>query len=118
MKKSLINAIKKLLTKLGAQELEGNNLVEVINNGADAIEGGGGSGIMIVSCDYETDTLNKTWTEIKDALSTSLVVIKYTESNEQHMVNSAGYDSRKQLYVVSTGEYIFTTSTADGYPSR
>lgn len=44
MKKSLINAIKKLLTKLGAEEIEGNNLVEVIDNGADAIEGGGGSG--------------------------------------------------------------------------
>ena len=42
MKKSLISAIKKLLAKLGAEEIEGNNLVEVIDSGADAIEGGGG----------------------------------------------------------------------------
>ena len=44
MKKSLISAIKKLLAKLGAEEIEGNNLVEVIDSGAEAIEGGGGSG--------------------------------------------------------------------------
>lgn len=37
MKKSLISVIKKLLTKLGAQEVEGNNLVDVISNGADMI---------------------------------------------------------------------------------
>lgn len=37
MKKSLISAIKKLLTKLGAEDIEGNNLVDVIDNGADAI---------------------------------------------------------------------------------
>lgn len=42
MKKSLISAVKKLLAKLGAEEVEGNNLVEVIDSGADAIEGGGG----------------------------------------------------------------------------
>lgn len=44
MKKSLISAVKKLLAKLGAEEIEGNNLVEVIDSGADALEDGGGSG--------------------------------------------------------------------------
>lgn len=44
MKKSLISAVKKLLSKLGAEEIEGNNLVEVIDSGADAIKDGSGSG--------------------------------------------------------------------------
>ena len=49
MKKSLISAVKKLLAKLGAEEIEGNNLVEVIDSGADAIEGGGAEPIESIT---------------------------------------------------------------------
>lgn len=53
MKKSLIVAIKKLFTKLGAENIEGNNLVEVIDKGADALNSGGGSGggVFVVTCE-------------------------------------------------------------------
>lgn len=73
MKKSLISAIKKLLAKLGAEEVEGNNPVEVIDSGADAIEGGGGSGgIFIVHEEYDKQAqksfLNKTFSEIDSAM--------------------------------------------------
>lgn len=69
MKKSLISAIKKLLAKLGAEEVEGNNLVEVIDNGADAIEGGGGSGgggivTLYFTYDNSTDKFNEAYKDI------------------------------------------------------
>lgn len=79
MKKSLISAIKKLLIKLGAEEIEGNNLVEVIDSGADAIEGqpGGGGSAYIVHRVQEANgitRLDKTWNEIKTALATNIVL--------------------------------------------
>lgn len=37
MKKNLINVLKKFFMKLSGQEPEGNNLIEVINNGSDAL---------------------------------------------------------------------------------
>lgn len=82
MKKSLINAIKKLFTKLGAQEVEGNNLVDVINNGADMIEGGVADDLffdIVVTYDGNSDyTANKTYAQITSAIqSDKQVRVKY-----------------------------------------
>lgn len=50
MKKSLISAVKKLLAKLGASEVEGNNLVEVIDSGAEAlVEAGDGNEVIYMA---------------------------------------------------------------------
>lgn len=88
-KSSLINAIKKLLTKLGAQELEGNNLVEVINNGADAIEGGGGSSVLFVRIYENPETheyeSNKTYAEMIAVLDAGgLVIINGFIAEKRH----------------------------------
>lgn len=67
MKKNLISAIKKLLAKLGAEDIEGNNLVEIIDSGADAIEGGGSSEPFVVTFTagtHNTVTSDKTHAEI------------------------------------------------------
>lgn len=80
MKKSLISAIKKLLAKLGAEEVEGNNLVEVIDSGADAIaNAGGGSEPFVVTFSGTTENDNalcdKTWEEIYNAYTTGNTII-------------------------------------------
>lgn len=77
MKKSLISAIKKLLAKLGAEEVEGNNLVEVIDSGADAIEGGGSSGGGVLICTDTEGTLDKTMGEIQTAYVSGRSIIIY-----------------------------------------
>lgn len=119
MKKSLINAIKNLLTKLGAQELEGNNLVEVINNGADAIEGGGGSGGALVVHDTN-DTLDKTFAEIKTAMNTSVIVL-YRDNTAYYLVSAYKEDSGNGRFVKfksfdELAKITFKTTEDNGYP--
>ena len=92
MKKSLISAIKKLLAKLGAEEIEGNNLVEVIDSGADAIEGGGGSGsnspfIFTITMtsqgkDVPTYSCDKTHTEIFNAAQNNAVICRLVDIHD------------------------------------
>lgn len=124
MKKSLINAIKKLLTKLGAQEVEGNNLVEVINNGADVIEGGGGSGgAFIVHGDTSGETpLDKTFAEIKTAMKTNVVVfIRPNDGTPYYLLNVVSdFTGERFVTFKSFDETIaaltFKTTEDDGYP--
>ena len=102
MKKSLISAVKKLLAKLGAEEVEGNNLVEVIDSGADAIEGGGGSGGGgLLICTDTNDTLDKTMGEIQEAFTNgTLVYIKI--NNKSCIVTSfqnVVYDPADHKYI-------------------
>ena len=71
MKKSLIEAVKKLLGKLGAEEIEGNDLIEVINNGANVITNTGSSYTPFIATftynvDTQTFTCDKTWAEISE----------------------------------------------------
>lgn len=86
MKKSLISAVKKLLAKLGAEEIEGNNLVEVIDSGADAIaEAGGGNIETVVITKLETGgrigvpewSCNKTYQEVYDLVNANSPVLAY-----------------------------------------
>lgn len=119
MKKSLISAVKKLLAKLGAEEIEGNNLVEVIDNGADAIEGGGGSGgTFVVTFSGTTAagnaTSNKTWEEISAADNAGKQIIfqygtegaglaVHTDNDRQNyyacMIFAANPNQEKQIFI-------------------
>lgn len=81
MKKSLISAVKKLLAKLGAEKIEGNNLVEVIDSGADAIaEAGGGDSVEYVTVTADTTgrstvySADKTFSEIGTLISAGKTV--------------------------------------------
>ena len=81
MKKSLISAIKKLLTKLGAQEVDGNNLVDVISNGADMITVNKAyidalaPFVITVTNNDGTFTGDKTDLQIKDAINNNRQII-------------------------------------------
>ena len=80
-KKSLITAVKKLLGKLGAEEVEGNNLVEVIDNGADALveQSSSDSEPFVVTFSGLTSkgdtTCNKTYNELSQVELKNMIVI-------------------------------------------
>lgn len=125
MKKSLIAAVKKLLGKLGAEEIEGNNLVEVIDSGADAIEGGGsGSGgnnnIEYVTITGVRNGPSVTWTADKtyqeiDALSYSGKTMYLKLAGERHDEVSIG---RLQKITSITGMPFVAPFVYDAYDLR
>lgn len=122
MKKSLISAIKKLLAKLGAEEIEDNNLVEVIDSGADAIEGGGSGGAFFVT--DNNNTLDKTWAEIYAASTSNIVVLRIgptlwymnviLHDGENYGVNFFSYVTKGRESGAS--EHIYFTQSETGYP--
>lgn len=80
--------------------------------------GQGGSNVLIVGMDMATHTLDKTWTEIKNA-DYPVVVIEADENTKQWMnILSAEYENG--LYTVHVtidgSAVVFATSSANGYP--
>ena len=67
MKKSLISAVKKLLSKLGAEEIEGNNLVEVIDSGGS---GSSSNPVVLEFATMDPYTVTTPIADIKTAIDT------------------------------------------------
>ena len=118
-KKSLIEAVKKLLSKLGAEEVEGNDLVEVIDNGAETLAEAGGGGMFIVTIANEIDlTLNKTWQEIYNAAQTNEVVLIRVEQQKITQNRMEFIDNNKGYIVEFSGDVQFVAVTANDYPTH
>lgn len=119
MKKSLITAIKKLFAKLGAEDIQGNNLVEVIDNGADALDngGGGGSSPLVVTFSGTTEggdaACDKTWAEIEEAFNNGRQIIAnyvYTVKDSNIVCTSlqvtTDMDRTDEVLTELLGEYV------------
>lgn len=96
-----------------------------LNHMEDGIAGAGGGGPLIVNIvkapDEVNNMLDKTWTEIHDALLTTGVVVLQRESDEGsdaitvNVLSQVIYDSEFGYLVIAASiEYL--SQTADGYP--
>ena len=87
VKKSLITAVKKLLGKLGAEEVEGNNLVEVIDSGANALANiNNNSNLFVVTFTEENKVFSadKTSSQIYDAFLSGKTIVGFEEVTKQY----------------------------------
>lgn len=126
MKKNLISVLKKFFNKLSGQEPEGNNLVEVINNGTKNLSNDSPSSGVFVVNENNSYTLNKTWQEIADALESQVVVIKTPTFGQTNY--SYGYcmgvfeDHGYSVTFTGVGQndslQQYIAETTDGYPMR
>lgn len=134
MKKSLISAVKKLLAKLGAEEIEGNNLVEVIDSGADALAEAGGEGGSILSISYtsvgqpphQTITLSESWYTISEALRNKVFCVIFGPLGVEIVTSVASNGSTNKVlhsmtypdYGSGVAYYEYAASSEDGLPYR
>ena len=88
---------------------------------ASSYFGGGGSGGGVLVVHDVNGTLDKTWQEIHDAFVAGSVRIQNVTGVIMNVKN-VGYSSREGEYSVMWDYYqtdnTYTTSSADGYPSR
>ena len=94
-------------------------LSDIIEQGGGG-GGGSGGGIVFVAEDA-AGVLNKTWSEIRTAMNTSIVIITSTNAEgitnpmSHALVSFAGENSGEfKLWNTNTGSY--TATSADGYP--
>lgn len=78
---------------------------------------GGGGGAFIVN-DVE-GTLDKTWQEIFDAMSTSVAFVSYKSETEiDYGIVEAAINGGSDEYTINAGAIgMYTTDSADGYPA-
>lgn len=104
--------------------LDGDEL-QMLNDSSSG--GGSGGGVMIVHESYDSQTntltntfvLDKTWQEIYDAMANGIVEIQGENPPSIAMILNAAYDTKAGSYDVYLAEIgWYTTSSADGYPSR
>lgn len=121
---SILEALKKLITKKGVTA-NGSNIAEVISNYADAEIPSGGSGLQVTGItDGTLVTMDKTWEEIRDALEAGkLVTFKHDSNTTTYYrvftINSVNCSSGTYtVNVVGNGaNESYTASGADEYPS-
>lgn len=100
---------------------------EKLNHMEDGIaNGGGGGGAFIANLNMETQSLDKTWNEIKAAFTNgqpSYVVSKVGEVDAMYPIvecnnNATAYTVRFLILDTSSVDYVpFSTSDPDGYPT-
>lgn len=123
--KNLLTVLKKLGKKMTSQDINGTNLVTVVDDIANKYTGGGGSGgsgscdcTMIVTENEET--LDKTWQEIYDAIAAGKrVVLVQTSDSVTTKAAQVFLDQASifvDMYIVSGGNTVFRATTATGYP--
>ena len=80
-------------------------------------EGGSGGGVLVVTSDFETGTLDKTWQEIHDAMLSGGAVVKFSDTNVSYVTRVA-YNFMSSTYVILVGaERTYKASAASGYPT-
>ena len=80
-----------------------------------ATAGGSGGGVLVVH--DVSDTLDKTWQEIYDAILSGGAVIAFDGETIAGIIESAGVDINQEYQVTTCFEDIYMTATADGYPT-
>ena len=135
----ILNALKAIADKLGAddkanvsenengriaEELERIAMIKDLKPEPSGGGGGSGSGFLKVGVDAETNTLDKTWQEIFDAVGDGWhVSMTYSEDGyasqaaiKEVLIDGDNYD----VYVPDEGVaytiMIYRTDSADGYP--
>lgn len=119
--KNLLTVLKKLGKKMTSQDINGTNLVTVVDDIANKYTGGGGSGGSGVLVATEVDgTLDKTWQEIFEADITVISVvideIKLADTVTRVEYNSAA-DQGEQYFISTGGGSAYYAPSANGYPA-
>lgn len=97
--------------------------MDIINYALSKKNGGGsGGGVLIVT--RTAGTLDKTWQEIVDAMSTTGAVLAFYEDGSIYDLKTftnASVDDKADEYIVSTADGAsgtYVASSASGYPVR
>ncbi len=120
---SILNEVKRIFG------VNGKSIEEALSN-ADPVSGGSGGGVFITTGSLTTETtvtLDKTWQEIHDAISSGMIgVVRNIEPSEvataysDHPIESIAYSEDSESYQIRFNtpdmEFLFATDTADGYP--
>ena len=91
---------------------------------ADASQGGGTSGTLIVNQTVTVDgsgsiaTLDKTWREIKDAFPNVIIHFNSDGFESWDSIYTIIYDEEESAPYEVRAQVEFTTSSEDGYPSN
>lgn len=138
--KNLLTVLKKLGKKMTGSDIAGTNLVTVVDDIANKYTGGSGGGgeggcdcTLVVgmtvtgTVDGVTQTLDKTWQEIYDALAADKRVILKRVVQEgieiaQGRIFDAEFIEDDTVYIVGgcfQSHFVeYTTDSAAGYPYR
>lgn len=99
-------------------------LQQIIDNGGGGGGGGGGGtggdGVLVVSLNTTTGTLNKTWREIRTAMETSVVLVTIDAgvAFEHMFIIRAGVGNTGIYYLEADSEgSSFITESENGYPT-
>ena len=98
-----------------------------LNNMEDGIADAGGVMVFSETHDEQADlnTLDKTWQEIYDAMAQGKLCVRKLDTTGNinggiynHIVSAIYFSGIEGKYKVEIGQFTFSATSADGYPSR
>ena len=124
---TILSSLKKLLKKMGGTSTaEANTISEVIGEITSAYQNGGGGGggsdnNLVIHLDAE-NVMDKTWTEIKNAIDAGgyVAVHYYYEDPDMTCVKAVNIysinESLDEPYLLEDSDDSFSTDSPNGYP--